>query len=67
MIDIQLCPWWTVCLDDVDELWNGMMVMETLLLKKNNNKIVTEMTYQGVRFQVREKPDKPRWVILDMS
>ena len=44
-----------------------MLVTILLIFLKNNNKIVTEMTYQGVRFQVREKPDKPRWVILDIS
>ena len=39
--------------------------MEILLIKPNNQKIIVEMTFRGKRYQVREKPDKPRWVILD--
>ena len=41
--------------------------MEILLIKPNHNKIIVEMTFRGKRFQVREKPDKPRLVILDTS
>ena len=42
------------------------MVIETLFFK-HIDKVVTDITFRGKTFQVREKPDKPRLVILDIS
>ena len=38
--------------------------MEILLIKPNHNNIIVQMTFRGKRFQVREKPDKPRLVFF---
>ena len=45
----------------------SVMVIETVLFFKNIDKIVTNMTLRGKTFQVREKPEKPRLVFLDIS